>query len=232
MQAIFSEKEALASALRGTISEARFARYLSENSGDQLSALDLYHWNAELSRCLYLSVQIWEIALRNKLNAFIGRKYSNPSWMYDERRAVRQLTNSDKKRLSKVIERQKSDRGLSRPTPDMIVADLSAGFWVSQLTQSYDVAYAWRYSLKRVFPHNSSLTRDDVSAKCDRILDVRNRIAHHEPVYHLALDDIRQDLDLLIAAMCPGAQAYSQGMCDFAAVWARRPRPNPTVPEA
>jgi hypothetical protein len=224
MQAIFAGKEALANALRGTLSEARVARYVAECNGDLMLALELYHWNAKLSQCMYLPVQIWEIALRNKMNVFLGRKYTNPNWMYDAARAVRQLTNSDRKRLDKVIERQKRDRGLAKPTPDMIVADLSAGFWVSQLTQSYDNPYAWRYNLTKVFPHDSSLSRDNVSTKCDRILDVRNRIAHHEPIYHLPLNDIRDDLDQLIAAMCPGADSYAVGMCDFPKVWASRPK--------
>lgn len=223
MQAIFSGKDAQARALIGTISEARFARYLADSNGDQMAALELYHWNSKLSQCLYLPVQIWEVSLRNKLNVFLGRKYSNPNWMYDNNRAVRQLTNSDKKRLEKAVDRQKRDRSLSKPTPDMIVADLSAGFWVSQLTQSYETPYAWRYNLTRVFPHDGSLTRDTVSTMCDRILNVRNRIAHHEPIYHLPLSDVRDDLDQLIAAMCPGADMYAGGMCDFPTLWGGRP---------
>lgn len=223
MQAIFAGKEALANALRGTISEARFARYLSDSNGDQLRALELYHWNCRLSQCLYFPVQMWEISLRNKINVFLGRKHTNPKWMYDTARAVRQLTKGDQKRLAKTIDRQSRDRGLSRPTPDMIVADLAAGFWVSQLTQSYDTPYAWRYNIGKVFPYDASLTRDLVSPMCDRILNVRNRIAHHEPIYHLPLDAIRDDLDQLICGMCPGADLYAGGMCDFPTIWAARP---------
>jgi hypothetical protein len=219
MQAIFSGKEALAGALRGSISESRFARYMTDSNGDQMKALELYHWNAQLSQCLYFPVQVWEISLRNKLNAFIGRKHTNPNWMYDDARCVRQLTKSDQKRLHKTIERQRRDRRIQRPTPDMIVADLAAGFWVSQLTQSYDTPYAWRYNIVKVFPHNSSLDRSTVSVMCDRILDVRNRIAHHEPIYHLPLDEIRGDLTSLIAGMCPGADAYAAGLCDFTRLW-------------
>jgi hypothetical protein len=221
MQAIFEGNEHLIGALRGTISEARFARYLQDSNGDQRLGLQLYHWNSSLSQCLYFSVQVWEVALRNKLNVFLCRKY-NGVWPYDQR-ALRQLTRSDKDRLSKTIERQKQERKIHRPTADMVVADLSAGFWVSLLTQSYDVPFAWRYNLTRVLPHNSRLTRDAVSVMCDRILVVRNRIAHHEPIYHLPLDDIRADLATLVAAMCPGADAYATGMCDFGSIWDAKP---------
>lgn len=222
MQAIFSGNEQLANALRGTLSEARFARYLHDTNGDQYRALELYHWNAKLSQCLYIPVQIWEISLRNKLNVFLCRKY-NSVWPYDTQRAVRQLTRSDQGRLQKTIARQQQDRGLQRPAVDMIVADLSAGFWVSLLTQSYANPYAWRYNIGRIFPHNAHLSRDLAGPMCDRILDVRNRIAHHEPIYHLPLDSIRADLDQLIAAMCPGADAYARGVCDFQTIWAARP---------
>lgn len=222
MQAIFAGNEQLANALRGTLSEARFARYLRDSNGDQMLALELYHWNAKLSQCLYLPVQIWEVSLRNKLNVFLCRKY-NQSWPYDQQRAVRQLTRSDQNRLQKTISRQRQDRKLANPPTDMIVADLAAGFWVSLLTKSYANPFSWHFNIQRVFPHNGALTRDVVSPMCDRILDVRNRIAHHEPIYHMPLDVIRNELDQLIAAMCPGADAYAAGMCSFEDAWAEKP---------
>src|SRR5258708_33902992 len=56
---------------RATLSEARFARYLTACAGDQAQAVLLYHWNTELSKSLYGSLQMWEVALRNRLNAFL-----------------------------------------------------------------------------------------------------------------------------------------------------------------
>jgi hypothetical protein len=66
--------------------------------GNKITALSMYHWNTELSQAMYLSVQIWEVALRNRLNTFLERKYG-AEWPYDMKVAVRQLTTWDAEKL-------------------------------------------------------------------------------------------------------------------------------------
>jgi hypothetical protein len=227
MQAVFSKDKQRVKAFSSSLSEARFARYLRACNDIELDAIALYHWNCTLIQSLYFPMHMWEIALRNKLNRFLCWKY-NDKWPYDRARAVRNLTGNDRTRLAKAIDRQERSRGTPVST-DAIVADLSAGFWVSQLTQSYTVPYSWKHNITRIFPLDKGIDRDSASSSCDIFLDVRNRMAHHEPIYHLPLGKIRDDLDRVISGMCEASSAYAKRACTFWPAWDGGPIPIPDL---
>jgi len=221
MQAIFLDDEQKVNAFINTISKPRLTRYLQEANGDNNNALLLYHWNTMLSQCLYFPLQIWEISLRNKMNSFLCWKY-NHKW-FEDARALRVFSKAENEKLSKTIIRQQQNRpGL--PTADQVVADLSAGFWVSLLSSRYDIPFAWRYNLSgRIFTNDPSIDRQEASDTCGQILDLRNRVAHHEPIFHLDLPKARADLDRMINGLCGVTQEYLRSTCSFAEVWASRP---------
>lgn len=221
MQGIFAGKEALANALAPTISKPRLKRYLSAAGGDKMTALALYHWNTELSQAMYLPIQIWEIALRNRLNTFLERKYG-AEWPYDTKVAVRQLTAPDAEKLVAAIRRQQRKRRAKYVPTGAIVADLSAGFWVSLLSDSYEIPYGWKTSISRVFAYGA-IDRATAHGLCVRVLDIRNRIAHHEAIYDLPLSDYRADAERLIRGLCQGSHRYLAGKCELAAALAKSP---------
>jgi len=221
MQAIFLGNQENIKAFRDSISEARFARYFQAANGNDVVAIEYYHWNSLLSQSLYLPLQTWEITLRNKLNRFLIWKY-NAAWPYDQR-ALRAFTRNENRRLSETKDRLGGPRRASQIPTDSIVADLSAGFWVSLLTKSYDVTFAWRYNLTRIFPHDPRIDRRLASATCDQLLDLRNRVAHHEPIMHLDLVEMRDCLSVMIDGMCSATQAYTESACTFKKVWGAKP---------
>lgn len=189
-----------------------------------MDAIQLYQWNAKISQSLYIYLQSWEICLRNKINEFLIWKYKE-SWPYERDRAVRNLKGDDRRRLSETILRQERDRGISPVPTAVIVADLSAGFWVSQLSANYESHYKWRYNRNRVFANDADLGTHEAWVICDDLLTLRNRVAHHEPVFHLPLDDRRKNLARIVSAMCPATSAFAEATCNFGAVWAERPKP-------
>lgn len=172
----------------------------------------------------YIYLQAWEICLRNKINDFLTWKY-NEGWPYENDRAVRNLKGDDRRRLSETILRQERDRSVRPVSTAVIVADLSAGFWVSQLSANYESHYKWRYNKARVFAHNAKLDHNEAWAICDELLTLRNRVAHHEPVFHLPLDERRKNLANIVSAMCPATSAFAEATCNFEAIWAERPKP-------
>ncbi|KQT87123.1 hypothetical protein ASG48_17315 [Aurantimonas sp. Leaf443] len=186
-----------------------------------MRAVELYQWNAKLGQSLYIYLQGWEIRLRSKLNGFLVWKYI-ANWPYDER-APRQMNASDRRRLQEARQRQEMQRSVQAAPTSAIVADLSAGFWVSQLSGSYRIPYVWRHNLPRVFPHDRVLDAKDAWAICNDLLILRNRVAHHEPILQLPLDRRMRDLKRVVAAMCPATQAYCEASCSFDAVWRARP---------
>ncbi|WP_188915621.1 Abi family protein [Salinarimonas ramus] len=217
LQAVFLDDEESVNAFIKAVSQPRFSRYLKACRGNKREVIDLYLPNSKLSQSLYLLIQIWEVCLRNKLNDFLCWKY-NGSWPKDTR-LQRNLTANDRRRLNEAITRQSEARKVPHPPTGAIVADLSAGFWVSLLAKSYDVPFSWRYNLSQVYPHAAGIKRAEASDICSALLDLRNRIAHHEPIYHLDLALLKRQLDEQIEGMCRASAAFAAHACTFAHHW-------------
>lgn len=216
-QAPFLKDEILIKAFAATLSVARFSRYMGASKNKDELAIEIYSSNARLAQSLYIGIQIWEVALRNRLSDFLIWKYGK-NWPFDEKRAVRSLIGNDKRRLKDAVGRQTHKRGKGKVTTNHIVADLSAGFWVSLLTSGYDVPFSWRYNLSKIFPYED-MDRAAAAKMCEGILDLRNRIAHHEPVFHLPLEERRRELGHLIRGMCSAHHAYLESACSFQNEW-------------
>jgi hypothetical protein len=52
-------------------------------------------------------------------------------------------------------------------------------------------------------------TREDTLDLCNSLLDLRNRVAHHEPIYRLSLTDLRQKLSRVFGAMYAVSDRYA-----------------------
>lgn len=221
MQDFSNQPSEILSSMKASLSEPRFSKYLNSCDGDESKALALYQWNALVSQSLYVYIQCWEICLRNKLNNFLRWKY-NDSWPYDQR-ALRNLKRDDSRRLSETISRKKTTNSKGNVSTNVIVADLSAGFWVSQLSSAYDVPYSWRYNLARIFPNDRSIDQRAAWEICDNTLNLRNRIAHHEPIYALPLESNYRELQRVVAAMCAGTHAFADVNCTFRDIFSKRP---------
>ncbi len=221
MQDVFGHDSAAIAAFRTSISEARFSTYLEAAGNDPAKAMELYYWNSLLSQAMYLPLQMWEIALRNKLSSFLVWKYG-AKWPYDER-LIRGLKSAEQRKLNATKDRLTPSGTTTQLSTDKIVADLSAGFWVALLATSYAVPFSWHYNLSRVFPNMQQPDRAVLSAKCNGLLDLRNRVAHHEPVFHLALPNLRRDLAELTRGMCTSVAAYVSAVCTFDNIWGNRP---------
>lgn len=226
MQAVFSNNKQGVNDFRKALSESRFAPYLARSNGIELDAISLYHWNCSLSQSLYFPLHMWEIAYRNRMNAFLCWKFQNAHWPYDQK-FLRQLKFKDQSRLSEARGRQEHTRNLNPAPTDAIVADLSAGFWVSLLTNGYTIPLQWRHNIGRIFPNNAALTQGNAWRMSDELLNARNRIAHHEPIFHLRPDNARTTADHLLGAMCATSSAYVGACCTFWPTWNAGP---PKIP--
>jgi hypothetical protein len=218
----FFKDEEQVNAFVNAISKPRLSKYLSVTDGKAGEALKLYLWNSQLSQSLYLGLQTWEILFRNKMNSFFIFKYGD-KWPWNEQ-ADRNFDHSDRRRLKECIERLERDLKPAKPTTDQVVADLSAGFWVSQLGSNYQAQYGWKANIKfKIFTKNHEITRSDAAAISDDLLNLRNRVAHHEPIFHLPLDEWRKDMIWLIEGMCPATAGYLVPDSGFEGLYKDRP---------
>jgi len=95
-----------------------------------------------------------------------------------------------------------------RVTPGRVVAELKFAFWVGLLGPKYD-ATLWRKSLYRGFPASGGRTRRVIHGRFNAIRRFRNRIAHHEPIFHLAPIMRHQEIIEAISWMCRNTSAWA-----------------------
>ena len=174
------------------LSPARFRPYLSNYPNRADLALRLYAWNSALSSALWGPLGILEVTLRNALHEQLAERTSRPDWWNDQR-LWDVLLPSERRG----IDEAKSSlalRGRAAPTADDVVAATSMGLWTGLLSEgrarhplhNYE-GNLWRPRLQKAFPlYNGS--RKHLYSQLKELKDIRNRVAHHEPIFKVRLD--------------------------------------------
>ena len=81
---------------------------------------------------------------------------------------------------------------------DYMVTNLDLGFWVNL----FYYKYLWKRGLKQVFsPEN--LKKGEIHDRLKKINKLRNRIAHHEPIFDRNLEKDMQDILEILGWICP-----------------------------
>ena len=119
-------------------------------------------------------------------------------------------------------------RRAGRPLdPGRIVAELSFGFWERLLSRgpagprNYEMML-WRPALHRAFP-NARRRRADIHRPLPGLRDLRNRIAHHEPIFGRNLPVDYQTILDVIGWMCADTRAWVVHHSEVPVVLADRP---------
>jgi len=176
------EKLALASrlgphVLRELLSDERLAPYLIAADGDLGRAIRLHEYNTRLGQALYADLQGVEVILRNALSRVLTTHFARTDW-YDE--PVLCQHHPHLKAVSGAKSRLLRE---GKPlTSGRIVAELSFGFWVGLTGPAHSRNGLWNRALYKAFP-NARLQRAGCHMALDRLRKLRNRIAHHEPVF-------------------------------------------------
>ena len=195
----FSWTSGILDALEASLSRERLRTYFEEARGDRERAMRLYGWNTAIGAAFYGPLQGLEVALRNAMHRQLANVY-DPAW-YDNPDA-----GLDKGALERVAKAKTelARAGHAVEAPRMAGA-LSFGFWVSLMgpggrtatgiKANYEMTL-WRPALRRAFPHRGKLTRKQVHGPLNDLRILRNRIAHHEPIFERDLAaDYRRILD-------------------------------------
>ena len=188
-------------ALEVTLSRERLEKYLDETGQDLDAAIELYEKNTRLSEAFYTPLQAVEVCLRNQLNVRLSNTYGelwyengNPPLADDATRMI--------------FEAKEELRGEKRITPGRVVAELKFAFWVGLLAPKYD-ATLWRKCLYEAFPGVGGRPRRIIHGRFNAIRRFRNRIAHHEPIFHLAPIIRHQEIMEAIGWMCRHTSAWA-----------------------
>lgn len=167
------------SAFHTAISAPRFQRYLSA-CGDHHRALQLYRANIELSQQMYGVIGIFEVILRNSIDRhMIAQK--GESWLEDAASVGGYLDlSSGCEDAFHAIHEAIHRLGL-KFSHDALIAKLSFGFWTFQFGAKEFAASG--STLLGIFPNRPFGTKQKLVFKLlSKINEIRNRIAHYEPV--------------------------------------------------
>jgi len=184
------------------LSHARLSNYRSFfGAADDTEALGLYQWNEELSAVLFRTISLVEVVLRNQFHQAMSRRYGavggNGSRDWYVHVALSTLSKS---KIQDITHHKRGGQLLPRvpaPSPDDVVSGLTFGFWPHLLDLKVDMHHqpvAWGPILVDVLPGHRQRQasywakpkhRDALFARLDLCNELRNRIAHHEPIWKL-----------------------------------------------
>lgn len=178
----------------------RLTSYLIETKGNLPSAIRLYEKNTRLSEALYGVLQGCEVALRNSIHTTLAMGIGKADW-YDHvglGTREREMVDSAKENVKKFGK---------KVTPGRVVAELTMGFWIRLLSREYEKGL-WVKHLYKAFPHYRKPDRFQIFARFDEIRKLRNRVAHHEPIFKR--DGIIEYTRVMEAVgwMCPVTSAW------------------------
>lgn len=171
-----------------TLSDPRFATYLQHCNNNKTLALQLYKWNVEISSAFIIPLHFLEISIRNAVVEGIESVHTQ-NWAWNQG-YIRSLPNpprgySPQRNLQEVARHQ--------PTTGKVVAELKFVFWEKMFTSRHDTRI-WNHHINNVFPHTpNSMTvaqiREVLHNDIFVVRKLRNRIAHHEPIFSRNLQD-------------------------------------------
>ena len=184
-----------------SISPERLSTYLRHTNNHKEKALKLYLQNTTISADFYILLQHIEITLRNALHNMLKDHFSQENW-YECKKCS--LAESESKLIEKARKRV-GERHEYIKTPH-VIAELSFGFWVSLLAKKYH-QNLWIPALHKSFPH-AVLERKNIYKHLEHLRNLRNRIAHHEPIFMRNLGKDYEDISIALKWLAPDMAAW------------------------
>jgi hypothetical protein len=203
-------------ALDQILSLERIERYLVAANNNRRKAYKLYALNTAVSECLYVSMQMLEISLRNRFNACLADEFGD-DW-YDAPGVITTLhhrTSIKDAKLNLIIDKKHIE-------PSRLVASLTFGFWTACLGNNYEEKL-WRPALHKAFPSKpKTIQRRAINNLLSPLRSLRNRTAHHEPILYWDLPKHYETILTLTGWLSPPARDWTERHCRFRATYTKR----------
>jgi Abi-like protein len=199
----FSTQEQLR--IPATLSTPRFATYLAACNNDTEAALRLYGWNARVASAFLFPLHLFEICIRNAVANAAAVTYSATwPWVANFERSLPKPYYphfSPHQEILKVRKRHENP-----PSTGRVIADLKFAFWVSMFTLRHEPRL-WRPYIKNEFPNAPAgmaveQLRIRIYNVSEAVRQLRNRIAHHEPIFGLDLITSYESIEEIIGYRC------------------------------
>ena len=228
------------------ISVPRFAVYKRIAGNDQ-KAWDLYRWNLDLVSSLGPLSCDFEVALRNTIHNQLSNHFGREDWWASNSLILDDATH---RAIAQIVRKHQKKIAAQRVGPGKVVADLMLGTWVMILgrggasdigrTVNYDTQL-WLPALRKGFAIGTLTpkgrirrpARNLAHLRASNFRTLRNRSAHHEPIFdgilqdgtstRISLADVRDQTIEMLSWMSPDLAAVHAADSNFANVRANRP---------
>ncbi|UAJ10501.1 hypothetical protein [Polymorphobacter megasporae] len=142
----------------------------------------LYLWNARLAKAFLFPLQICEVTIRIAINEALATVYG-ADWILAPAFGLNEHSRASHDRALQRLIRRAQRLALPPPVSDDLVAALTFDFWSNLLRDDYDDV--WTIPVLAVafpnLPHGQG--RRQVQKMAAEVNELRNRIAHHEPIH-------------------------------------------------
>lgn len=163
-------------ALPIVIGPDRLSPYLNARNGNQSEAIRLYSWNVEASAAFLGAYAALEVGIRNAMHDQLAGIFGQADWW---NAAV--LAAKDNAQIDAAEDYLDERKGAGNWGVGHVVAELKTSFWEGLLASRYH-ARLWVAGLDGAFPHYTGV-REDLRMQMQRLRWLRNRAAHHEPIF-------------------------------------------------
>ena len=162
------------------VSTPRLNKYLAGCGNDKRKAMRLYKLNIQLSQKLFAVLSVFEVVLRNSIDRHYIAVMGN-DWLVSAIDDTTGYLNSpgcehSLHSINEVVQNLSIDY-----THDKGIAAMNFGFWTFKFgTKEFPAAGNTLLSIFAARPPGTS--QKDIFKRMQSINNIRNRIAHHEPI--------------------------------------------------
>jgi hypothetical protein len=211
---------------RSAVSDSRLAGFRRAPTDTEDQIVGRYLWNVVLSEAILTPLHFLEIALRNSFNDYFARRFGN-LWFVD-----RQVLFPQDRGTVFDVQLDLEEEGKDPDDSGRVIAGLMLGFWLRLLDKRYaknGQRRLWDTALDQIFPYLNPPGKPSrgigfVRSRLYSVRLLRNRVAHHEPIWQgikrdiggvptlVPLSDVNDELVEAIAWIRPALAHASTGM--------------------
>jgi len=166
------------------LSKSRIGRFLQSVNGDQDKALILYKLNIQLSKSLFGILSIFEVTLRNHIDSHYRQYFCDNEWLKNQCGQSGMFSHPSfnkygfESRYKVLITINLLGMQYNH---DRLVSELSLGFW-TYLFAPVQFMIGGQGLHKIYVNRPKGTTQKLIFNELDEIRNLRNRVAHHEPL--------------------------------------------------
>lgn len=186
--------------VKGTLSSPRLSTYEREASNLD-GALELYLWNANVSGAFFPCLHICEVTIRNAVSEVLFKLHGN-QWPWNNG-FINTLPNP---KYGDNPRRNLQQASAKSSDVNKVIPELNFVFWQKMFTSRHD-DQLWLPHFRTTFPHADvsvaiKVLRSEIYNDLEKIRRLRNRIAHHEPIFSRKLDEDYKAIMKVIGYRC------------------------------